>query len=283
MREFAASRAGRCAAERQPDTFDQVRARFAFALLPRGQQQRRRAQQPLDAIGRESGNAAQQRRQDRAVARGFADRREIGQREPDERRAQHREPCDAVERRVERARQRFEIAHHGDIRERFELHADERHRAPPAHSRIARRCGRAPASTAMDSLGLRAFQFRDQIRGVLGLRLRAAIALDAIDARLAARDSCARRRSPGAARRCLRTSSGRGNTRANTSLHQCTSAGAERKLRRSSSGVERASSRARRRAPSRSGRPPHCGNRRWIASDRRPGTACAHRRSTSPA
>ena len=102
-------------------------------------------------------------------------------------------------------------------------------------------------------------------------------AVDAIHARLALEVRCARRRWPGAARRCVRTSSASGNTRANTSLHQCTSAGAERKLRRSSSGCSAQSRRGRRRARSRSGPPRHCESRRWTASDRRPGTACGRR------
>ncbi len=118
--------------------------------------------------------------------------------------------------------QRFEVAHHRDVGQRFELHADERH--------CARRRGFANGA----QMRTRARQHRDAIRRA-ALRFSSAIrsaarsasaagpqsAVDAIDARLAARDWRARRRWPGAARRsCARRR--RPGTRART--RRCTSA-----------------------------------------------------------
>ena len=193
--------------------------------------------------GDSPGMSPQQRRRGSVASpRRFADHGEVGKRQSDERRAQHRQPGHAVERRLQRARQRLQVAHHRHIGQRFEIHADERHAArSPSAARIARRCGRAPASTAMVSPGRVRTSSAIRSAAAFGLgsrgpqspstRYRCAVRL---------RDRCARRRWPGAARRCVRTSSASGNTRANTSLHQCTSAGAERKLRRSSSGVQSA-------------------------------------------
>jgi len=98
-------------------------------------------------------------------------------------------------------------------------------------ARMARRCVRAPASTAMLSPGR--------------VRTRSAIDCAAACASFCAQFSAATRYSRGSPSRLTRaatlarcrtalrrTSSASGNTRANTSLHHCTSAGAERKLRR---------------------------------------------------
>ena len=167
-----------------------------------------------------------------------AHRREIRQREPDERCAQNREPRDAIERRIEGARQRFEIAHDGHVGQRLEIHADERHVASASAARTARRWGRALASTAIDSSG------RDRAAAARSARRRRPprsrpAARRARDAIAAARPRGRRARetlAQVAHRAAAHVVGAREDARERARCTNATSAGAERKLRRSSSG-----------------------------------------------
>ena len=235
------------------------------------------------AVRREPGNVAEQRGQDRGLARRFADHREIGEREPDERRAQHRQPCHAVERRFERAHQRFEIAHHRDIGQRLELHADERHRRAFRGSRGRRAdAGARPPAPRWIRRAARVSTRRSDPRRV---RLRPAgpqSPVDAVQARLAAEIGARGDAGQVPHRALAHVVGGRKHAREHVvaPVHQ------RRRRAEIAPQLQRRqcqAARVRRRAPSRSGPPRRCESRRWTASDRRPGTGSARRRPTSPA
>ena len=203
--------------------------------------------------------------------------REIGQRQADKRRPQNRQPGDAIERGVERPRQRFEIAHDGHIRERLELDAENGMSRVARLSRIARRCERAPASTAIDSPGRVAPERGDQIGRTFGFAGRPAIGLDTVDARFDRSTLLARGDTGEMAHRALAHVVGCGEyTREDlvAPVHE------RRRRTEIPAQLERgrgAGPRARPRERSRNARLRRCGIRRWTASGRRPGTACARR------
>ena len=204
-------------------------------------------------------------------------------RQSDERRAQHRQPGHAIERRLQRARQRLQVAHHRHIGQGFEIHADERHaarcecRADRAQVRHARRpalprsrpagCGPARrsdcAAASASSRGPQSASTRYSVRLAFEVRARGdagkvthRAAPHVVDVGEHAREHFV------------------------APVHQ------RRRRAEIAPQFQRLQSharRARRRARSRIGPPRRCESRRWTASDRRPGTACGRRLPTSPA